>query len=474
MERVPLKHTDGATDEQLAQEAKDYYMAHPPVELVSDLISGLAVLECPWWTSEMLFEQISLGNWMLAIESRPDLRQQITTDLTGLRERTARRMTPESQTTLIEEALESGDIALDDVHEMLAGLKLVAYLDAGRLWRLFRERMPWVEDAVEKHIDIVASLLEDLLQPRGDLPQILPPLEVLSHIDSNVWEDCIPLEVRARVRKARMLAEASGDTFHSINELGIATPEIIANSIPLVRFEQLLDRAEEAMGFAPPAPPEEEEDKDDTDEEDGGTVVVDTDADVNIEELDGMKTVQPPPLDADVTERPSDSDTPATPDVDDVEIPGPPDLPKLEGSTLTGPVVEGLPPSSDVSPPPASMSGSGIGDMRALIELNDDFGFELPTEDSALPAGLAMGLRGFVDSDASAEDIDKALSRCRTALRLPNADWKKIAANLHQRGWSAAATKVFDRASKAASSAPPKGPPRPKKRRGGALVGKPK
>src|SRR5690349_7110830 len=109
----PLDHQDPdrKTDETLRNEARAHPAATPSLQLVAELLTRLRVLELPWWTPEMRRERWTATERMRWYRARPDLRQRITSALTGLAPKAARKKTPDFQGSLLDSVIDEGDVS---------------------------------------------------------------------------------------------------------------------------------------------------------------------------------------------------------------------------------------------------------------------------------------------------------------------------------------------------------------------------
>lgn len=249
------------SDEKLTQEATAFLTKNPSVQLMTELYSRLREMSFPWWTPEhlrMAYPAIERVKWLA---ERPDIRQRITTELTGLAPKAARKKTPDFQASLIDSVIESGDISVEDFESSFTPSEVTIYGPVSDIWRLFRRRMPWDDDAAP-HKDLIGWLLGALLSDKSTLdgtprPPILSALGVRTAIDGRIWHTRIPLDVRVAIDQARFdhLRERPKDPFTAAQDLAIATPMIIATHIPLKELTGVLDIAAAALGFEPAPKP---------------------------------------------------------------------------------------------------------------------------------------------------------------------------------------------------------------------------
>lgn len=256
----PLQHQDAdrKEPETLAKEARSHIANEPALQLMAELLTKLRALDLPWWTPEKLRARWGAVERMRWYKDRWDLRQNITTELTGLAPKAAKRKAPEFQAALIDSVLEEGDISVRSFEEAYEPMELVIYGPSGAFWHAFRESMPWEQDT-PVHQELLAWLLKALLTDRSTFPglgrvPILTPWEVRTAINGKVWHTRIPLDVRVAIDDARFKQEKDkgGLPFHAEHDLSIAVPEIIAGNVPLRELIPVLIVAERSMGFEAP------------------------------------------------------------------------------------------------------------------------------------------------------------------------------------------------------------------------------
>lgn len=254
---TPLTHEDRQDndDESRARDARLHLAKTPSLQLVAELLGKLRSMELSWWTPAQCRERWSAIARMRWFKERPDLRQQITSKLTGLAPNAARRFWEDDQAALIDAVIDTGDIDVAAFENAFDPADMVVYGPQADFWREFRERMPWEEDSGDNQ-KIASWLLKALLADRSSIEgltrrPILTALEVRSAIDPEIWARCMPLDIRVAVDEARLRAERARprEPFHSRHELSIATPERIVQAIPLTELMFVIAHAERAMGF---------------------------------------------------------------------------------------------------------------------------------------------------------------------------------------------------------------------------------
>lgn len=252
----PLRHpeTDTVDDEARQRDARTHLAGAPHLQVVAELVAKLRASSFPWWTPAFTRGQWSASQRMQWLEQRPDARQRITTALTGLPRKAARDKTPGFQASLIDTVLDHGDLNASDFEHAFAPQDVAVYGPASDVWTQFRARFPWEDDSPH-HQKLVGWLLRVLLSERSSLDQdmlrkpILSAWDVRHGIDSQVWQERIPLEIRAAVDDARAKHERARprEPFGARHELQIATPEIIVQTIPLSDLLPVVLIAERAM-----------------------------------------------------------------------------------------------------------------------------------------------------------------------------------------------------------------------------------
>jgi hypothetical protein len=253
--RRSFEHQDveKKTDDALRQEARAHLADAPGLQLVAELHKKLRSLDLSWWTPEALRSRWSASDRMRWLRSRADLRQEITTKLSGLAPRAARKKTPEFQGALIDSAIDEGDVTVHAFEDAFDPADLAVYGPADDLWQAFVDRMPW-GDAVPVHQELCAWLFEALLDGRGRKP-ILTAWEARTAIDGRVWHTRMPLEIRVAIDDARFDKERQrpNEPFHAQNDLSIAVAATIAASIPLEDLRPVFTAAQKKLGLGRPS-----------------------------------------------------------------------------------------------------------------------------------------------------------------------------------------------------------------------------
>ncbi|MFO0761165.1 MAG: hypothetical protein U0359_32100 [Byssovorax sp.] len=258
----PLEHVDPdkKSDEALRSEARSHLGATPSLQLVAELYTKLRTLDLPWWKPEMLRERWPAIERMRWLKARPDLRQKVTSALTGLQPRAARKKAPDFQGALIDAVIDEGDVSARAFEESFDPTDLVVYGPVEAFWSGFIEKMPWKQDTAV-HQELVAWLFDALLSDHSAIDgmrrkPILTAWEARTAIDGRVWHTRMPLEIRVAIDEARFRKERErpGEPFHAASDLSIAVAQTIASSIPLRDLLPVFVAAEKIMGFGKPAP----------------------------------------------------------------------------------------------------------------------------------------------------------------------------------------------------------------------------
>lgn len=254
---TPFVHADSekTDDAVLADEAQAHLAKSPGLQLVAELLEKLRESSLSWWSPQFARETWGPGTRMSWLVGRRDLRQKLTTSLTGLAPKSARNKTPDFQANLIDSAMEDGDVSIKQFDEAFSAQDLVTYGPVVEFWQKFRERMPWGQDTPE-HQQLMAWLLEALMAEGSKLEgctrtSILTPHAVRTSIPGKLWHTHIPIDVRIAIDEQRFQREKAkpGEPFHVADDLNVATPAIIVANIPLRELARLLDHAERSMGF---------------------------------------------------------------------------------------------------------------------------------------------------------------------------------------------------------------------------------
>ena len=248
-----IRHPEPKEDAALAQEARAHVAESPALQLMAELIAKLRAGRFPWWTPESLRDAWGANERMRWFEQRADIRQRITSGLTGLAPKAARNKQPDFQAALVDSVVDDGDVTADQFENAWDPVELAAYAPVAEIWHRFRERMPWDQDT-PAHQELVGWLIDTLLASSSTFEgmtrkPILSSHTVRTTIPGKIWHSKIPLEIRVAIDDLRFQRERAkpGEPFHAIHDLSVATPTIIATNIPLRELVRVVDVAEKAM-----------------------------------------------------------------------------------------------------------------------------------------------------------------------------------------------------------------------------------
>jgi len=252
-----LVHDPSDSDEIRQQEARDWAQKRPSVQLVAEVVARLRGWAPEWWSPAVVRELWPPLTRMRWFADRPDIRQRITTLLTGLPRNAARAKTCEFQAELLESVMACGDVDAATFDAAFDPIEMALYADPAEIWEAFRERMPWSDDSPSQQ-RFVGGLLRSLLADRCSLDAtltrrpILGACEVRGAIDSSVWQSRVPLELRAAMDDARIAWERSRgrEPYQARHDLQIVTPETIPTYVPILDLLGVFQLAGEVMGFS--------------------------------------------------------------------------------------------------------------------------------------------------------------------------------------------------------------------------------
>lgn len=258
-------HTAGASDDILSKEAGQFVIDHPPLQVLTELISILRAEKPRWYTPETMLGFSPVAERMLALESRPDIRKRLLVELTSAKPKTALRTPLEMQGRQLMIAIEAEDVSVAEYELAHEPVELALYLDAGALWRFILNALPW-EANEEADKNIVALLVSSLISqsrkkttwsPSG---AILTAWDLMHGIDARVWNQHLPLDLRVKIHQAWVEATRDGSEtiFAPKQAFEIVPPEVFMQHFKLLDLRKILELAEKRMGFEAPPPPVEE------------------------------------------------------------------------------------------------------------------------------------------------------------------------------------------------------------------------
>lgn len=257
---APLVHKKpNATDEDLEAEATDELGSNPVRQVMSELFVTARKLDLAWWTPKACLTIYTVDERLKDLDARPDLRVQFLDALVpGMPAKMARRMSPEKQALFINEALLE-DIPHAKVEGAYAPDLLALYGKIDRLYFQICDAFPW-EENTPPHKELIKSFLQSLLNAVREwkgkkLTPVLKPHDVLTAIDSEVWETHVRKDVRVKIRDAWLKLEATtpGKPHTAAMTLEIVTIDGL-DDIPVECLKPLFDLAGKKMGFARPEP----------------------------------------------------------------------------------------------------------------------------------------------------------------------------------------------------------------------------
>ncbi len=262
----PLQHHDAENteDDTLKRDARAHVAKWPHLQVLAEMWLKLRQVNVPWWTTSFTREQWRPASRMHWLSQRADVRQRITSQLTGLPRNAARSKPPEFQASLIDAVLEHGDVTDTDFEDAFTAQEMVVYGPVADMWTQFRTRMPWEDDS-PVHQKLAGWLLRVLTTERctfdGEMTRrpILTAWDVRAAIEPRVWQERVPAEVRVAIDEARLKHEKARprEPFQARHELLIATPEILAANIPLVDLVPVIQMAERGLLMATELQPRE-------------------------------------------------------------------------------------------------------------------------------------------------------------------------------------------------------------------------
>jgi len=267
----PLIHKNSeSSDQELSKEASAYYSQHTPLQAQAELwIKILELIKTPdangkidtlpWWNLQYTRNTFTVKQRMQALNQRPDIRQQVTTQLTGMKQKAARAMPADLQATLIDSAIDQGDISLLELEEAFDAQTWAVYIFQNTFWNALANDglIKIVEANTEREKQFIAYALDVFLKTRGSfggqqLKPVLTHLDVRLAIDPEIWIKRIPMTKRIEVDRARLDQERKNPRipFTAQRELQIVGLDTIVQSIDLSDLVPVIRAAGESMGFA--------------------------------------------------------------------------------------------------------------------------------------------------------------------------------------------------------------------------------
>lgn len=450
MSQVPIvhiMHAPNASDEALAAEAQDHLLHHPPLEVLSEILQVLRDKQRPWFLPQTLLDFCGVQERLQLLAARPDVRERLLVTLIGAKPRTARRTPLPMQAEQILIAMEAQDVDAQSFDQAFQTQELALYLDAAALWRCILSRLPWEEnDSADK--EFVGLVVRCLLSPErlktswSPSGAIITPWDLLRGIDARVWNQHIPLDLRAKIHEAWLMATEDGNVqaFTPRDVLELVPPDVFMHHLKLDDLRGILLLAEKRMGFEAPPPPVEEAAPETRCEvphshpeasaaSDSTTSSQTPDVDAMfgddeaspapspMDDPDGLRKTMPPAAPVAVTDtattvRPTQEGEPLAP------IPGSPiEIPRDDSVVITvgdGDELEEIPPSDAIPLANEDLALPELDLARCLIELQG-YGIQLSPEEGAQARTFLRTIQ-YVMSPESETD-DAILQERAAALR---------------------------------------------------------
>jgi hypothetical protein len=248
----PLAHAREADGEALQREATDHLARWPTLQVMAEVLIDLRAAGVPWWAPAQLCARWPVGERLLWIEQRPDLRDAITRSLTGLTLREGLRRSVSFQAELIDSVVDTA-IDAQRVEDAFDPRQVVVYGPVHDLWDEAMARIPWDSELQPALVDrLLAILLADRSAVLGTTrPPILSPWQLRSAIDTRAWQAHVPARLRAAVDEARLHKELVDPRapFTARDELEIVTLGVIAANLPLRALRPVFSAAARVMGL---------------------------------------------------------------------------------------------------------------------------------------------------------------------------------------------------------------------------------
>jgi hypothetical protein len=253
----PLVHDDAEqSDDASRREARAWAAKCPQVQFIAELLATLRAADPAWWSPDVLTTLWPPLTRMRWLAQRADVRQRVTTTVTGLAKHAARGKSCEFQAELLEAVLAGGDVTTAAFDAAFDPFEIAIYGNAREIWTQFKDRMPWTSDTPANQ-KLVGHLLRILLAERHPVDAeltrrpILTACEMREAVDSVVWQSCIPIELRVAMDDARVRWEkARGkEPYHARHDFQIVTPEILPVHVSLIDLLGVFHAAERALRF---------------------------------------------------------------------------------------------------------------------------------------------------------------------------------------------------------------------------------
>jgi hypothetical protein len=251
----PLRHegAESKSDETLDKEAAACLEGDKARQFGVTLLETAFAPNFPWLTFDMQRESYPAIERFKSIEQRTDIRQTVVTELTGMLKNMARKRGLDAQAELVDAAISCEDKTVMHFVQAFPAKVVAVYGPLPRIFADYMKHFPWERNDKEL-IPVKVTLLDALVQDRGELGQVMTHLRMRMLVDERDWQTLIPVEKRMEVAKARNAHELEypDKPFTARDEMKIVTPRIIAENIPLERLKPIFLEAEKLLGFAPP------------------------------------------------------------------------------------------------------------------------------------------------------------------------------------------------------------------------------
>lgn len=232
-------------DLELTESAAQAFSDSVEARFVASLLEYLREHPRPWWNAEVLHDVWPTAERFRWYERRPDLRAAVTHELTGFASGAARASADDLQAELVERVLDAGDIDEETWEAAFDVRDLAVHGPRHEIWGAFRTRFPW-EGPTAADRELLVWLFERMLVEEQD-SSILTALYVRSAIDVRVWQDHVPLELRAQVDAHRLRRELEGAPFTCEDELAIVGLSKVVEHVPPAHLQRVLDALEHVL-----------------------------------------------------------------------------------------------------------------------------------------------------------------------------------------------------------------------------------
>lgn len=181
-------------------------------------------------TAEDFLRHFSCGKMMISLASRPTERARIISELTGVHERVANKLSPENAGETLQIALDEGVTTPKDIVRLFQPDDRQRYLDRHDLWGFNIEGQPWKVSAndagahgrAEKYVAyIIDRAVENLLISHEDIVNALGVVKLAGWLPSELLGQIIETALK------------KSDKFTEEDLLHAAPPSSLASHVPL-------------------------------------------------------------------------------------------------------------------------------------------------------------------------------------------------------------------------------------------------